>query len=207
MVRFRTSVVSLVALVALAACSDAPSATEPTLDAAASAARKPKPTPTQPTSPTSPTSPSTGATVTGCEGSTVSLSADEKTSLDLHNAKRTQLGLRTFCVHPALQAAARAHSADMLAQNYFSHNSISGIDWYTRIGNFGYPGVTRSENIGWGTGSMGTADYLFNAWLGSPGHYAAIANPAHLEIGIGVSYGTFMSYSGASVWTVDFGAR
>jgi hypothetical protein len=40
-----------------------------------------------------------------------------------------------------------------------------------------------------------------------PGALRGDREPAHLEIGIGVSYGTFLSYSGASVWTVDFGAR
>lgn len=213
MVRLRTSIVSLAALVALAACSDAPSATEPTFDAAVSAARKPKPAPTSPTTEPAPTSPTTttsttSTTVTGCDGSAVALSSDEKAQLDLHNRKRAELGLSAFCVHPQLTAAARAHSADMVAKNYFSHTSPSGVTFDARIRAAGYTSYsTLAENIAWGSGTLGTASAIFDAWVRSSGHYANITNGGLREIGIGVAYGTFQGYSGASVWTADFGTR
>jgi uncharacterized protein YkwD len=215
MVRLRTSIVSLAALVALAACSDAPSATEPTLDATAAASRKPKPAPTTPTTEPAPTSPTptaptsgTGTTVTGCDGSAVALSTDEKAQLDLHNGRRAQLGLVAFCVHPQLTAAARAHSADMVAKNYFAHTSPSGVTFDARVRAAGYTSYTAlAENIAWGSGTLGTASAIFDAWVRSAGHYANITNGGLREIGIGVAYGTFQGYSGASVWTADFGTR
>jgi uncharacterized protein YkwD len=42
------------------------------------------------------------ATVRGCTGGNVSLSADEKRMLDLHNKTRAEHGFPKFCVHPAL---------------------------------------------------------------------------------------------------------
>ena len=41
--------------------------------------------------------------------------------LDLHNRKRASRGLPRLCIHPKLQKAARAHPADMIRRDYFSH--------------------------------------------------------------------------------------
>ena len=62
------------------------------------------------------------ADVRGCAGGNVSLSADGKWMLDLHNKTRAARGLPKFCVHPALQRAARAHSKEMIDEDYFKHN-------------------------------------------------------------------------------------
>ncbi len=64
--------------------------------------------------------------VRGCTGTEVALSAAEKRMLDLHNQKRASQKLSAFCVHPALQRAARAHSWEMIKKDYFSHGSRSG---------------------------------------------------------------------------------
>src|SRR4051794_7691165 len=67
------------------------------------------------------------ATVRGCTGGNVSLSADEKRMLlDMHYKTRAERGLPRFCVHPALQRAARAHSKEMIDKDYFKHNSVNG---------------------------------------------------------------------------------
>ena len=59
--------------------------------------------------------------VRGCTRTEVALTAAEKRMLSLHNQK-----LSAFCVHPALQRAARAHSWEMIGKDYFSHGSRSG---------------------------------------------------------------------------------
>ena len=217
--RLGTSIVSLLALAAVAACSDSPVAPEvsPSTDVAfAKGGRKggttsPTPTPdtTTTTAPTSPTiSPSTGTTVVGCTGTSITLTAEEKATLDLHQQTRAQYGLPLYCVHPALVASARAHSADMLAHNFFSHTSWDGTAWNTRIGSFGYPSWTISENIAWGSsGSYGDPATIMNNWMNSAGHRATILNGTYVEIGIGVSIGTYQGYSGSRIYTADFGAR
>jgi uncharacterized protein YkwD len=52
--------------------------------------------------------------------------AAEKRMLDLRNQKRTSRKLSKFCVHPALQRAAVAHSREMSDRDYLSHASRCG---------------------------------------------------------------------------------
>ena len=206
MVRFGPSFVSLVAVALLAACSESPLAPESeSVDAAL--ARKPKPTSPTPTSPT-PTSPTVSTTVTGCDGSSVALSADESAELQLHNAERARSGLAAFCVHPRLVDAARAHSQDMVARNYFSHSTPDGVSFMDRVTRAGYAGWTNlAENIAWGSGTLGEPSAIFTNWMNSSGHRANILNANLREIGIGVASGTFQGYAGARVYTANFGTR
>jgi uncharacterized protein YkwD len=157
---------------------------------------------------TTTTTTTTTNSVVGCTGTTIVLTADEKRTLDLHNQKRAASGLPQFCVHPALTAAARAHSQDMLAKGYFSHTSLDGRTFVTRVVNAGYTGWRAlAENIAWGSGYYGAPDYIFNSWMNSAGHKANILNGTLREIGIGVAAGTFKTYTGARMYTVDFGTR
>ena len=210
MARLGRSFVSLVAVAVLAACSESPLA--PESDAVdATLARKPRPTtPTEPAPTPAPTSPAptAGTTVTGCDGSSVTLTADESAELQLHNAERARNGLAGFCVHPRLVDAARAHSQDMLARNYFSHTSPDGRSFVDRVNGAGYAGWTNlAENIAWGSGSLGDPSAIFTNWMNSSGHRANILNPNLREIGIGVVSGTFQGYAGARVYTANFGTR
>jgi uncharacterized protein YkwD len=210
MARFGRSLVSLAAVALLAACSESPMAPgSESVDAAL--ARKPKPTSPTPISPTpiSPTpTPTAGNTVTGCDGSSVTLGAEESAELQLHNAERARNGLAAFCVHPRLVDAARAHSQDMIVRNYFSHTSADGRSFVQRVDGAGYTGWTNlAENIAWGSGTLGEPSTIFTNWMNSPGHKANILNPNLREIGIGVASGTFQGYSGARVYTADFGTR
>ncbi|MGZ8377765.1 MAG: CAP domain-containing protein [Gemmatirosa sp.] len=206
MARSLSSIVTLAALAALGACADSPAAPlAPTEDSALAARRRPTaPAPT----PTPTPAPTTGATVTGCTGTAVTLTADEKTSLDQHQAQRAASGLAAFCVHPRLVDAARAHSADMLAKGYFSHTGKTGESFSARVTRFGYTGWRAlAENIAWGSGSYGSAQSIFTGWMNSSGHRANIVNGNLREIGIGVAAGTFQGYSGARIYTADFGTR
>ena len=220
--RIAASLVTL-ATVALAACSEsatAPASTDEgatSVGTAAEVVTSAAPTETvvarrsltPTTSTTSPTATAAGANaVVGCTGTTVSLTADEKRTLDLHNGTRAASGLAPFCVHPSLTAAARAHAQDMLTKGYFSHTSLDGRSFVTRVTNAGYTGWRAlAENVAWGSGSYGAPDAIYRGWLNSAGHKANIMNGTLREIGIGVAAGTFKTYSGAKMYTVDFGTR
>lgn len=156
-----------------------------------------------------PVAPGTATTsVTGCTGTAVALTADEARALTLHNHQRAAAGLAAFCVHPALVAAARAHSQDMIARQYFSHTSLDGRTFVTRVQAAGYTRWTGlAENIAWGSGSYGAPDRIVQNWMNSPGHRANILNGNLREIGIGVAAGTYRGYAGARMWTADFGRR
>jgi uncharacterized protein YkwD len=209
--RLRPALGALAAL-AIVACSDASTGPDSQLTPAAALAAKggkttkPSPSPTPTPTPT----PTTGTTysVTTCDGGTIALSADEKASLDLHNQTRASYGLPAFCVDQTLTTAACAHSAEMLAYGYFSHNSYNGETFDQRLTRMGYTGWTNlAENVAYGSGSYGSASAIFDSWMNSSGHRANILNGGLLQIGIGAQVGTYQGYSGVGMWTADFGTR
>ncbi|MDP9478741.1 MAG: CAP domain-containing protein [Actinomycetota bacterium] len=147
-----------------------------------------------------------------CGGDTIDLDSIEKRTLDLHNETRVANGLPAFCVQPKLTNAARAHSQEMLDKDYFSHNSYDGETFGARLKRFGYTSsgysyYTVGENIAWGSGSYGSPDAIFKGWMNSTGHKANILNKNFREIGIGARTGTYKTYAGATIYTVDFGTR
>ena len=64
------------------------------------------------------------------------------------------------------------------------------------------------ENIAWGTGNFGTPRQTMNGWLHSAGHRENILTAAYAELGIGyLPAQTFQGYSGATLWSQEFGLR
>jgi uncharacterized protein YkwD len=147
------------------------------------------------------------ATVRSCTGGDITLSADEKRSLDLHNGARKDRGLRALCVHPALQKAARAYSRDMIDRDYFRHTSKTGLGPGARLRRAGYDWRLYGENIAWGSGPRGSAERTFKVWMNSPHHRSNILDGGLREVGIGTATGAYRRHGGATMWTADFGAR
>jgi uncharacterized protein YkwD len=147
------------------------------------------------------------ATVRSCTGGDITLSADEKRSLDLHNGARKDRGLRALCVHPALQKAARAYSRDMIDRDYFRHTSRDGLNPGARLRRAGYDWRLYGENIAWGSGPRGSAERTFKVWMNSPHHRSNILDGGLREVGIGTATGAYRRHGGATMWTADFGAR
>jgi len=141
-----------------------------------------------------------GGYVPRCGGGEIFLRADERYLFARHNQVRRNHGLRAFCVHPALQKAARAHTSDMIRRDYFSH--------YTKgtnkgpcesIRSYGYRYRYCAENIGYNS----TPASLFDAWMRSSGHRGNILDGKFREIGIGAGY----ENANLMKSTVDFGTR
>jgi uncharacterized protein YkwD len=138
----------------------------------------------------------------------VTLTDDERRTLELHNARRLADGLPAFCLDARLTAAARAHSADMLAHGYLAHESFDGESFGARIARFGYgPWRWLAENVAFGSGALGAPATTFAGWMASAGHRRNIQNGTLREIGIGVRVGRFQGVAGTRVYTVDFGTR
>ena len=151
-------------------------------------------------------------TARACGGGTIALNADEERLLQLHNRARAKRDLKALCVHPALTAAARAHSRDMLDRDYASHVSPEGEGVRERLRRFGYgpEGYRRyaiGENIAWGCGSHGRPERLFGWWMRSRGHRSNILGQGFKEVGIGALPGAFKGCDRAAMYTVDFGGR
>jgi uncharacterized protein YkwD len=131
--------------------------------------------------------------------------------LCLHNRDRAARGMPALRENAKLRRAADAHSADMVAQGYFSHDSLSGDDMTDRILGTGYArgrGWSLGENIAWGTGSLATAAEIHRSWMESPGHRANIMRRQFREIGIGIALGAPAEDGGdGATYTADFGVR
>ncbi len=126
------------------------------------------------------------------------------------NTVRRAHGLRPVVPSPRLHRIARAHSADMVARDYFAHTSPTGSTVYDRIVQSGfvtYGAWTAGETLAWGTGWYGTPAGVVSMWMHSPDHRAILLSPSYRFIGIGRAQGRFLGYPGADVWTADWGHR
>ncbi|RLV71367.1 RNA polymerase ECF-subfamily sigma factor [Streptomyces sp. CBMAI 2042] len=119
--------------------------------------------------------------------------------LQIVNTERAKEGCGPVTSNDLLATAAQRHSADMAAQDYFSHTSLDGRDPGDRITAAGYRWSTYGENIA--KGQRTPADVM-RAWMDSPGHRANILNCSFKEMGIGK-----VDSGGGPVWTQKFGAR
>lgn len=119
--------------------------------------------------------------------------------LTLVNAERRKAGCAPVRLDPRLTAAAQKHSADMAANNYFSHTGRGGSSFVARIRAEGYP-TARSENIAAGNP---TAEATMRQWMGSAGHRRNILDCTAKDMGVGVATNAKATYR--TYWTQDFG--
>ncbi|MCP2273837.1 putative conserved protein YkwD, contains CAP (CSP/antigen 5/PR1) domain [Actinokineospora diospyrosa] len=101
--------------------------------------------------------------------------------LTITNEERAKAGCSPVALDSRLNQAAQDHSADMSAQNYFSHTSLDGRTFVDRAKAAGYtsPGA---ENIAKG---QRTAAQVMTAWMNSAGHRANILNCGLKTMGLG----------------------
>ena len=120
----------------------------------------------------------------------------EQEALDLINAERAAAGAPALSVDPAAQAAARAHSEDMLARGFFDHTNPDGADSGDRLAAAGASGSSTAENIAMG---QDTAQDVVSTWMGSSGHQQNIVNPSYQATGLAAVEG-----DGGPYWTQVF---
>ena len=128
--------------------------------------------------------------------------SDEQRVAVLINAIRRQHQLTPLACSAALRDAAREHSADMLARQYFEHGA-PGEPFDRRVRRY-LAASLIAEDIGWGTGRYGTPDGVVNLWMHSPSHRRIILLPGLRRLGLGVTQGTFQGNAQASLVTADF---
>ena len=125
--------------------------------------------------------------------------AYENEVVALTNAQRTANRCPALRSDARLVAAARAHSADMVQQGFFSHTGSNGSNFVAREIAAGYPRRGPSaENIAWG---YRTPRDVVTGWMNSPGHRANILNCESVAVGVGLVYES----DGTAYWTQDFG--
>lgn len=107
----------------------------------------------------------------------------------LSNTERTNASLPAVTSNVKLTNAALAKAKDMLAKQYFAHESPSGVGPGTVAKNAGYDFISVGENLAAGV-FKDEAD-LVKAWMDSPGHRANILGKQWTEIGVGIVKGNF----------------
>lgn len=114
------------------------------------------------------------------------------------NAERARHRLGPLTVDARLAAAARAHSADMVARGFFAHEDPEGRGPADRVRAAGYSYSVVAENIAAGQRS---AAEVVESWMNSPGHRKNILRREVTQIGVGTATGG----SFGRHWTQVFG--
>jgi uncharacterized protein YkwD len=128
----------------------------------------------------------------------VRLTASEHAFFAAINQTRVEHGLAALTLDGNLVEAARFHSSDMVAHDYFAH----GVFW-RRLQSFGTTAGFLGENLGW-SADQDPIRVLISLWLHSPEHRAVLLNRGFRSVGIGVAVGPFHGFPHALVVTTDF---
>lgn len=111
--------------------------------------------------------------------------------LCLVNSTRIAHGLRAVRPSRQLKAVARAHSADMVARDYFAHDGPGGETFASRVSSSAYaathPGYDVEEALAWG--APVSPAVLLRALMGSDTHRAILLDPSVREVGVGLVLG------------------
>lgn len=156
------------------------------------------------------------ANPTACQSSHLDPSAEnvrqvEQTVLCLLNAERTKRGLPRLDEDDKLEKAADKHSRDMVARDFFAHDTPAGTSPSDRIKDAGYlrgaRGWSIAENIAYGTGRYATPQSIVQSWMNSAGHRRNILGRDFTEIGVGVALGAPGDAKRGATYTTTFGSR
>jgi uncharacterized protein YkwD len=121
---------------------------------------------------------------------------------------RQRLGLVGLEATASLDRSARDKARDILRCDNFSHFACGRefTYWMQRTGYLSERCWNVGENLAWGTGRMGTARAIFQAWMRSPGHRANILGD-YQELGLGLRTGTLEGHAGTRIWVAHFGTH
>jgi len=119
----------------------------------------------------------------------VSAAALEKAVIKAMNAERVQRKRPVLRGAAVLTRAARRHSAYMARTGAFQHESGNGAPFWTRLVGEGFPKNKRmAENIAMVPGcDAGTAAWVVELWMDSPGHRKNLLDPQLRVTGVGVA--------------------
>ena len=106
----------------------------------------------------------------------------------LTNTTRHDLHLASLSENVTLDTAAQQKADDMVANNYFGHESPAGKTAMDLILALGYPAKIAAENL---AVRYTEAESVEQGWLLSPTHRENIVNPEYSDIGVGVSKGPY----------------
>jgi uncharacterized protein YkwD len=115
----------------------------------------------------------------------VSVAEAERQMLALINRDRQRAGVPPVTADDELMAVARAHTRDMVDNDFVGHVSPRTGTAMDRVHRAGLTPTFVSENVGRGY----TAEEAEQGFMSSPGHRANIVDPRPHRVGIGIVFG------------------
>jgi uncharacterized protein YkwD len=144
--------------------------------------------------------PTAAAATTTVDAAT--LTAQEAKMVGFLNADRTALGLVPVRVDSRLMAIARARSADMIANNYFSHTLPDGRNVFDILTASKITWYGAGEILAWNNYPMDvTASTANHQWMNSPGHKAIVISTNFNYVGVGLAID---ASTGKKMWTAVY---
>jgi uncharacterized protein YkwD len=121
------------------------------------------------------------------------------------NAVRADHGLARVQAAGGLNRAADAHSADMLAHDFFAHESSDGTPFDRRVRRY-HDATMLGENLAALSGVADPAAMVVRMWMESPGHREIILTAGFRRIGVAARTGQ-LGADRTMVVTADFASR
>lgn len=113
------------------------------------------------------------------------------------NSQRASNGLPPLTLNSKLNSSAQSKANDMVARNYWSHNTPDGNEPWIFFDAAGYPYQKAGENLAYG---FSTSGETVVGWMNSPSHRANILDSSFTEVGFGFTNGD--NFNGAGQETV-----
>lgn len=98
------------------------------------------------------------------------------------NQHRANNGKAALTLNSKLNSSAQAKANDMVARNYWSHNTPDGQEPWVFFDNAGYAYLKAGENLAYG---FATSADTVTGWMNSPSHKANMLDSAFTEVGFG----------------------
>jgi uncharacterized repeat protein (TIGR01451 family) len=130
--------------------------------------------------------------------------------MDKINENRSENGAGPLSLNTSLSWIARAHSQDMIDQDFFDHSSseegpFNGASFSQRVWTYAeYDGSNIGECIAWNSWGL-DPEWCMSTWKGSSGHWNIIIDPKYTELGLGIIQGDYEGWSNSAMYTADFG--
>lgn len=102
--------------------------------------------------------------------------------LQATNSHRSSNGQASLALNSQLNSAAQAKANDMVARNYWSHNTPDGQEPWVFVNNAGYKYLKAGENLAYG---FSDSTSTVNGWMNSASHKANMLDSSFQEVGFG----------------------
>lgn len=120
------------------------------------------------------------------------------------NKERQKVGATTLTPDEQLNNAAQAKAEDMVARNYWSHQTPEGKEPWVFIGEADYDYVKAGENLAYG---FDNSSQTIRGWMTSNTHRKNMLDPEYQEVGFGFANSKNFNNSGPATVIVAMYAR